>query len=270
MKLVNIKVPDSGAQQVAQAAKTAMGATFVAGITAGALLAFGTSKLVAWLKAKRAAVLLSKPTLFYWPARGRAEQIRLVLAEAGVEWEQPSFTITDATARDEYFADCRCKGGNLTTNVPMLYIDGRYLTQSTAVLKYAARKFGLYPADAALAYDVDNLIAAADDLRSANYKPMPMMGGGAKEKETYLAALPKHLDNFARLLGEREWFAPSGFSVADLTIYDTLDVAERQVPGTLAKYPTLKAFHARVEARPNVAAWLASEMRAKQFAFPPI
>ena len=120
-----------------------------------------------------------------------------------------------------------------------------------------------------LEVDAEGLISL-DDLRSANYKPMPMMGGGAKEKETYLAALPKHLDNFARLLGEREWFAPSGFSVADLTIYDTLDVAERQVPGTLAKYPTLKAFHARVEARPNVAAWLASEMRAKQFAFPPI
>jgi hypothetical protein len=48
---------------------------------------------------------------------------------------------------------------------------------------------------------VDNLIEAAEDLRAANYKPMAFMGGTAdditKYKETIL---PKHLQNFARIL----------------------------------------------------------------------
>jgi glutathione S-transferase len=58
--------------------------------------------------------------------------------------------------------------------------------------------------------------------------------------------------------------------VADITIYDTLDVAERQVPGCLDAYQNLKAFHTRVEARPNIAKWIASEQRAQLFAFPVI
>ena len=90
----------------------------------------------------------------------------------------------------------------------------------------------------------------------------------AFQRQSPRTGLPKHVDNLARLLGSRDYFAAVGFTVADLTIYDTLDVTERQVPGTLAKYPTLKAFHARVEARPNVAKWIASEERGKLLAFP--
>lgn len=71
--------------------------------------------------------------------------VRLVLAESDVEFEQPAFSMGDAAAQSAYFADCRSKGGNLTTNVPMLHIDGRYLTQSAAVLTYCARKFGSVP-----------------------------------------------------------------------------------------------------------------------------
>lgn len=239
----------------------------VVGVAAGAALAYAATKLLAVLKAKRTAAITDTPIFYYWPARGRGEQIRLALAEAGVPFEQPSFAFGDQDAMKKYFEDCRCKGGNLTTNVPMLYIDGLYLTQSSAVLKYVARKFGMYPVDPVAAYEVDNLIAAADDLRTANYKPMKMFGGGEKELKSYLEGLPKHLDNFVRLLGSRDYFA-GGFTVADLTIYDTLDVAERQVPGTLAKYPTLKAFHARVEARQNIATWIASEQRGKLAAFP--
>ena len=43
----------------------------------------------------------------------------------------------------------------------------------------------------------------------------------------------------------------------------------QDLPGILAtEYPTLAAFHARVEARPNIAKWIASEDPAKIFAFP--
>jgi len=210
-----------------------------------------------------------KIALYYWPARGRGEQIRLVLAEAGVTWEEPTFDMSDEAAKLAYFAKCRELGGNLTTNVPMLEIDGMCLTQSSAVLKYAARKYGIYPQELSAAYFVDNLIAAAEDLRTANYKPMPLFGATEEAKVAYTEkVLPNHLENLAQLLGGASYFAQDAFSVADLTIYDTLDVANRQVPGVLDKYPTLKAFHARVEERPNIATYLSSERRGKLFAFP--
>lgn len=214
---------------------------------------------------------------YYWAARGRGEQIRLALAEAGVTWEQPTFDITSEEEKLEYFAKCRELGKNLTTNIPMLYMDGKYLTQSCAILKYVARKYNLYPCQATTteeaiyaAYDVDNLIEAAEDLRTANYKPMAMAGGTAEDIAAYKETiLPKNLKNFLFMLGKRDYFAADGkFSVADLTIYDALDVANRQIPGVLDEYPALSEFHARIEARPSIAKWLASDLRAQLLAFP--
>lgn len=248
-------------------------AKLAAAASSGALLAYASARLISWWRAKDCSSS-DGLVFYYWPARGRGEQIRLVLVEAGVPWEQPSFNMADPSSKSAYFAECRKLGGNLTTNVPMLHVDGQYLTQSSAVLRYAARKYGLYPsctqnkADILTAYTIDNLIAAADDLRTANYKPMVMFGGTQEQADDYVAnVLPKHLSNFERLLNNGDYFTPC-FSVADLTIYDALDVANRQVPGVLEKYPSLLAFHARIEARPNIAKWLASEMRAAQFAFP--
>lgn len=96
-----------------------------------------------------------------------------------------------------------------------------------------------------------------------------MFGGTEDDIKAYKEVIvPKHLENFQRILGERDYFAADGkFSVADLTIYDTLDVANRQVPGVLEEYPSLQAFHARVEARPNIAKWIVSDERAKLLAF---
>jgi glutathione S-transferase len=99
-----------------------------------------------------------------------------------------------------------------------------------------------------------------------------MFGATEADKENYRAKLPTHLSNLERLLGffGQEYFCGASLCVADLNIYDAVDVAQRQIPFVLDEFPKLKAFHARVEARPNIARWIASEQRAKLFAFPPI
>lgn len=61
-------------------------------------------------------------------------------------------------------------GKNTTTNVPMLTIGDKVYTQSSACLRVVARKGGLMPVDEDLQYQVDNLIAAVDDFRSAAYR----------------------------------------------------------------------------------------------------
>ena len=80
-----------------------------------------------------------KAVFYYWSARGRGEQIRLALADSGCEFDMPSFDMTSETDKQAYFAKCRELGGHLTTNVPMLKIDGKYLTQSAAILVYVGR-----------------------------------------------------------------------------------------------------------------------------------
>lgn len=250
----------------------------------GALAGFALCKLMPRIQKLLAGLKKSEetPTIYYYPARGRAEQLRLVFAEAEVDFEDKCFDMGNETEKTEFLADCTEKGGNSTTNIPMLEIDGLFLTQSTAVLRYLARKFGLYPGDgeAEACYYVDNLLDAAEDLRTASYKPMQMFGGGEKEKEHYIkTVLPTHLSNFARLLGSRDYFGRgaidmenNALTVADVSIYDTLHVCERQVPGSVLgkDFPSLVAFFERMEARPGIARWIASEQRGKLFAFPPL
>jgi len=140
--------------------------------------------------------------LHYFGAQGRGQQIRYTLAEGGVEW-------TDVSAAFPASEDDKAKwlalGGNLTTNVPMLVMGGKAYTQSSAVLRHAARKGGLMPADEELQYQVDNIILAVDDFRTAAYKVIfpalkftPDAEANALLKETNI---PKHFKNFERLLG---------------------------------------------------------------------
>eukprot|EP00566_Odontella_aurita_P021500 CAMPEP_0113560112 /NCGR_PEP_ID=MMETSP0015_2-20120614/19255_1 /TAXON_ID=2838 /ORGANISM="Odontella" /LENGTH=221 /DNA_ID=CAMNT_0000461791 /DNA_START=47 /DNA_END=709 /DNA_ORIENTATION=- /assembly_acc=CAM_ASM_000160 len=209
--------------------------------------------------------------LYYVPARGRAEVLRVAMAEAGVAWRDETPDMKNETERKDFFAKCRGLGGNATTNIPLLYFEGKYLTQTPAALLYIARKYGMYPADDfSAAYNVDRLLCHAADLRTANYKPMALMGGTPEDLKAYKGSdnrklsLHLHLSNFENLLGTRDYFADDGkFCVADLSIYDALDVSNRQIPHVLEKYPRLKDFHLRIEGRPGIAEWLASDQRAK-------
>ena len=178
----------------------ALASAAVAGAAAGYALCIVWPKLRRRLLSSSSA---SKPALYYWPARGRGEQLRLIFAEAGVDFTDHVFDMSKPGDKESFFAACAKKGGNSTTNIPMVEIDGQFLTQSSAVLRYLARKYGLYPADDDIqaCYIVDNLIAAAEDLRGANYKPMAMFGGGAKEKEVKDAKEEKKVSAL-------EFFAP--------------------------------------------------------------
>lgn len=209
------------------------------------------------------------PELYYWPARGRGEQIRLCLAAGDVEWVDKNFSFADGdAAREAFFAACREMGGNSTTNVPMLKVDGVFYTQSSAVLRLVARKVGLMPTSPEHQYQCDNLISAVDDYRSVAYKPLPMFGGGEAQKKQYVEVdMPKHLGNLERLL-EGDHFVGDALTVADITVYDGLStMAVQLVPGCLDAFPKLKAFFEKVKEVPGIAKWQGSPEHAKLMAF---
>ena len=84
----------------------------------GAALAYGAKILYASAQKSSSS---GTPILYYWPARGRGEQIRLIFAEAGVDFVDDTFDMTSAEAREAFFARCRTLGKNLTTNIPMVF-----------------------------------------------------------------------------------------------------------------------------------------------------
>merc|ERR1712004_8313 len=147
--------------------------------------------------------------------------IRFTLAQGGVDFEDVN---APHPPTPEVKANWQKLGGNLTTNVPMLELpDGKTYTQSSAVLRWAARKGGLMPEDPEQAYLVDNLIAACDDYRSETYKVVFATMGGKATPEMYTefkAKLAVHFKNFERLLGDNTWFVGDKVTVADMTMLD--------------------------------------------------
>lgn len=196
-------------------------------------------------------------TVYYYGAQGRAQQIRFTLVEGGIEFEDDKAAYPPSA---EAKAKWKAAGGlNTTTNVPMLAHGGKSYTQSSAVLRKAARLAGLYPADDELAYDVDNMIAAVDDYRTAAYSII----FGAKSAEAVAAhrtAMALHFANFERLLGESDFFVGGTITVADLTAFDSMNnFGFNLLPSAAADHPKLVAFCDRIKARPKIAAYMASE-----------
>eukprot|EP00908_Phaeocystis_cordata_P008937 Transcript_19654.p1 GENE.Transcript_19654~~Transcript_19654.p1 ORF type:complete len:383 (+),score=33.08 Transcript_19654:1096-2244(+) len=181
--------------------------------------------------------LLGATKLYYWPATGKAETIRMLLAEMGVAFEEVNFDKPDSVqqiyvkggegmkatrtsaAATAFFAACRAKGGNSTTNTPMLEVDGRCYTQSTAIYKLVARRGGLYPSDDAEAsYIVDSVMAHCEDAFPLCYQALR---GQVSREELADTLVPKHLGNLERLLGLHGgvWFT-GAFSLADVRVAD--------------------------------------------------
>lgn len=199
--------------------------------------------------------------LYYWPAVGRNRQIQLCLAELGATWKDMHWEaehMNNSVLKDKFFAKCKQLGGNVTTNVPMLELSGKFYTQSTAVLKFVGRRGNLYPTSLEECFRVDNIICAAEDLRSLCYS---VRATHSKAVEAFKKeGLPRHLRNFTQLLGDEDFFSAAAFSVADIAAFDALHTfAEGQVPGCLEDFPRLTAFCSRIGKRPRIAEYLESE-----------
>mmetsp|Transcript_117549 Transcript_117549/g.207836 ORF Transcript_117549/g.207836 Transcript_117549/m.207836 type:complete len:217 (+) Transcript_117549:2-652(+) len=202
--------------------------------------------------------------LYYWPARGRGEQVRLALVATKTSFEDVTFDMTDQEAMQAFFEKCRGLGGNLTTNTPMLEIGGKFYTQSIAILKFVCARGGLRPRTPAGSYEVDNIIAHVEDLRPIGYKTIKMLGG-TMEKDFLLEKSQKHLENLERLLGEKKNFVENRLTAADISVYDLLDtMIETQVPGHLsANFPKLAAFRERMGQLEDIAAYHETEQFKK-------
>jgi len=196
-------------------------------------------------------------TLYYYGSQGRGQQIRYALAEAGIAWEDDNSTYPPTPEAKARWTEAG--GLNLTTNVPMLVHNGVAHTQSTAVLCYVARLGGLYPAGAEEAYAVDNMIAAVDDFRTVSYGII-FGANDAASVGAFGEKLDVHFANFERLLGKKDWFCGDSITVADLTAFDLFNnFGFNLLPSKAAKFPALVAFMERVKARPNIAAYMASD-----------
>ncbi|KAL4423230.1 hypothetical protein ABPG77_000022 [Micractinium sp. CCAP 211/92] len=221
-----------------------------------------------------------KPTVIYFGSRAKAESIRLTLAAAGVEFENQVLTFEDMPAVKQDPA------AYPFGQIPR-YRDGEVdLVQTHAILRYLARRHGLYgtPAGASEAEAaraaalVDQLVEGIADLKS-RIVPLVyrhnMQTEEAKQEHWDIHAAPGavnglevrgahllHLQRFVDRHGQGGFAVGPSLTIADLALFDLTDLYLTKYGDKLRLvYPVLAAHYDKVAALPRIAAYLASPQR---------
>jgi glutathione S-transferase len=214
---------------------------------------------------------MEKPTLVYFAGRGRAEVIRLALAEAGVDYvEHPvGKGSSPVNGRPTDFAALKASGDLPFEAVPVWEEpSGFRLAQSLAILNHIGRAHGLAGRTPPEAARVDEWLGAFEDVRAELRK----LGAAAPEQRAALRSelrtrvLPRWLGFLDRQLranrGGAGFAVGEGPTVADLALYYLLElIRDNRMGEAIDRYPALVAFAQRIASRPRIAAYLASPKR---------
>ncbi|WWW35163.1 glutathione S-transferase [Stenotrophomonas rhizophila] len=213
--------------------------------------------------------------LYYWTGiQGRGEFIRLALEDAGAAYTDMARVHGDAVMQPFL----QGKEDGLRPFAPPFLKSGRQVVaQVGAILDYVAPELGLVP-DAAsrrqqalqLQLTIADLVAEVHDthhpIAASAYYEDQKREAKARAEAMRAERLPKFLGYFEGVLkdnGERHPLREHSY--LDLSLFQLLSGLEYMFPRRMqALWPTvplLRALKDRVERRPNIAAYLASDRR---------
>ncbi|KAL8787941.1 MAG: hypothetical protein Q9213_001968 [Squamulea squamosa] len=206
------------------------------------------------------------PTIRYFDfaSRGRGQVIRLMWEDAGIAYTDIRYSFEEYP---EYKKSIIAEK-NPTTNIPIVEINGKVLTQSYAILRHFARLLGKYDGETEEEkYWADAMCDIAADWRtsfiSAFFNPnkeetYPKHQQG--DRNRYLKALKTHLA-MHELSQQGPYVVGEKFTYADMVIYQVMHDENLTQDGMkgLQEYPRLKQLAEAVESRPNVKAFRESD-----------
>jgi glutathione S-transferase len=218
--------------------------------------------------------------LYYWPGiPGRGEFVRLALEEAGADYVDvarlskrdggiPALLqfMEDETAKRPPFAPPYLKAGKLV------------IGQTANILQYLGPRLGLVAKDEGtrlwahqLQLTIADLVTEAHDshhpIASSLYYHQQKSEARRASKHFVEERIPKFLGYFERVLqksGEgKGYMLGRTVSYVDLSMFQLIAGLRYAFPKAMQRlepeYPGLTALHDKVSARPNIAAYLASE-----------
>ena len=218
--------------------------------------------------------------LYYWPTiQGRGEFVRLLLEDAGAEYEDV------ARARGGMAAMMRFlegkERGALPFAAPFVRVGDTVVSQTANILAYLAPRLGRVPDDEALRAEASQIALTLADFVGEIHDTHHPIGGGLyyedQKKEAKRRAqdfvkerLPKYLGWLEDVLERNgssggQWLVGRDLSYVDLAAFQVIEGLRYAFPRALArlepKLPRLMALRDRVAARPRIAAYLASKRR---------
>ena len=191
--------------------------------------------------------------LYYFNARGNAEVIRLVFAQAGVQYE-------DTRLNSEQWA--KFKPNTPYGVMPVLDIDGKIVGGSMPIARYLAKQYGLDGGD-----DMARLIleGAADAIEDYKRKMMAMHFEKDEEKkatlkkELFETVLPPFLGAMEKLAASNTcadgWFYGAKVSYVDFLFAHVMGYIQPNAPTFLDEFPALKKLTESVMKLPNIVKW---------------
>jgi len=195
--------------------------------------------------------------LCYFNGRGLGEVSRLIFAQAGQEYEDFRWE------RDDW---PKHKPNAPTGQGPWLEVDGAKIGQSTAIARYLAKQFDLAGKGDLEQAQVDMVVCCMEDLRNTL---MPIFAEKDEEKQAAIRAqilaekLPAAFERLDNLL-TGDFFVGNAVTWADLHVAHYLSMlCHFKVEGEIEKYSKLRDHKARVEALPNIAAWIAKRPQSE-------
>jgi len=199
--------------------------------------------------------------LYYFPIRGRGEQVRLFFRALEIPFE-------DVAVKRDAFLELKKQGPTMLAfgSLPMLEDDDFRLCQGPVILSYLAHKHDAAPVDPQLRASADAIAWGAEDLRSRYFK---LFGDEADSKQAEFVAeewqqrwLP-HLDGLLASNANPEHFVGVQLTHADVAIWDVLDAIVINIkPAKLDGFVNLQTFYDTFRKRPAVAAYIDSGERA--------
>jgi len=195
------------------------------------------------------------PTLkyIYFNVRGRGETSRLLLAAAGLPYEDKRIEFAEWPA---------LKPNTPAGTLPILEVDGKPLIQSLAIARYIAREGGLMGKNSLEQAHIDVVVDSVTDVREAfvriNFLPEAENAPALKNlvEKTLAAALP-FLEKIAAANKEKPGvFVGAKISIADIHFFSIAELLQIRIPDVLGPYPHLKKVYDGVAACPKIAEYL--------------
>jgi glutathione S-transferase len=195
-----------------------------------------------------------KYRLYDYLPSGNGYKVRMVLRELELPYELVEVEITRGESRTPEFL-----ARNPNGRIPVLEIEGRrYLSESHAIASFLAEGSALVPADPLdrarmwqwLCFEQYNLepnVATARFWLHSLHKTEQELGEKLTEKRRLGFAA---LDVLEQGLTGRQYLVADQFTLADIGLYAYTHVAE-EGGFPLARYPSIRAWCARIAARPR-------------------
>lgn len=206
----------------------------------------------------------TKMKLIYFDARGRAEPARLMLELRGVPYEYEKMPLDQwmSPGGKERALQCTPFG-----QLPILEDGSFTLCQSRAILRYVARKLGLYGESLEEQARVDEVYETADEI----FMDLALFHWNnefhekrADHRETSRSKLERLQAYFMKRRADAEhWVRPGHYTLADVMMAFTLETWLPMHPGLVEEFPELHRFMTSFFSTGGVREYVRSERRCR-------